>query len=209
MAKRSKQKKTSLGTIPSMPVMVADFLDHASILNGKLVLRALIIMAAVFWIYWPALHGDWLWDDELLITHNSLVHDPAGWWEIWLEPFHLVDYFPVTVSVEWAEWHLWGDHPFAFHVTTVLLHGINALLVWRLFGKLGLRLAWLEGLLFAVHPVLVESVAWIAELKNTLSLLPFLLAMCAWIDFSKNGQRKNYLLALFFLSRPCFAKLPW
>ena len=68
--------------------------------------------------------------------------------------------------------------------------------MWRLLGKLGVRLAWLGGLLFAIHPVLVESVAWIAELKNTLSLPPFLVAMCAWIDYDEHGKWTQYCLAL-------------
>jgi tetratricopeptide (TPR) repeat protein len=83
-----------------------------------------------------------------------------------------------------------------YHLTNVLLHLVGALLVWRLLSKFGLRLAWLGGLIFAIHPVQVESVAWIAELKNTLSLPPFLLAMCAWIDFDEHGKSKDYWLAL-------------
>jgi hypothetical protein len=160
------------------------------------VFQALLIIAAVFWIYGPVLHGDWLWDDDYLISDNALIHDPNGLWNAWLVPGTLIDYFPLTISLEWLEWQLWPNDPFCYHLTSLLLHISSALLVWRLFSKLGLRLAWLGGLLFAIHPVMVESVAWMAELKNTLSMPPFLLAMCAWIDYDRREKAEDYFLAL-------------
>jgi tetratricopeptide (TPR) repeat protein len=160
------------------------------------VLQALIIAALVVWIYLPALHGDWLWDDGPLVADNAVVHDPSGLWKIWFEPGGLIDYQPLKVSVVWLQWRLWGADTLGYHLTNVVLHILSALLVWRLLGKFGLRLAWLGGLIFAIHPAQVESVAWIAELKNTLSLTPCLLAMCAWIDFDERGKRRDYFLAL-------------
>jgi len=159
--------------------------------------QALIIAAAGLWIYWPALGGDWLWDDDRYITSNLLLHHVSGLWQIWFEPGISQDYYPIDATVEWVQWHLWGKETLGYHLTNVILHIINALLVWRLLSKLGLKLAWLGGLLFAIHPVQVESVAWIAELKNTLSLLPALLAMCAWIDYEESGRSRDYWLALF------------
>src|SRR5208282_5874533 len=123
--------------------------------------------------------------------------DPAGLWKTWFAPtMSLIDYFPITVSVEWLAWRAWGLTTLGYHLTSIVLHLASALLVWRLFSKLGLRLAWLGGLLFAIHPVMVESVAWMAELKNTLSMPPFLLAMCAWIDYDRRGKAEDYFLAL-------------
>jgi Tfp pilus assembly protein PilF len=160
------------------------------------ILQALVIAAAVLWIYWPVLHGDWLWDDDYLVSDNATVHDPSGLWKIWFQPGSLYDYQPLKFSVVWLQWQLWGDDRLGYHLTNVLLHMVGALLVWRLLSKFHLRLAWLGGLIFAIHPVQVESVAWIAELKNTLSLPLFLLAMCAWIDFDERGKVKDYFLAL-------------
>jgi tetratricopeptide (TPR) repeat protein len=160
------------------------------------ILQALVIVATVLWIYWPVLHGDWLWDDTLLVRDNAVVHEPYGLWKIWFDPGSLFDYQPLKVSVVWLQWQLWGNDTLGYHLTNVFLHLLSALLVWRLLSKFGLRLAWLGGLIFAVHPVQVESVAWIAELKNTLSLPPFLLAMCAWIDFDERRKTKDYILAL-------------
>ena len=167
----------------------------------KQLLQVLGIVAVGWWIYVPVLHGGWLWDDDSLVTQNSLVHDPAGLWKIWFTPRRMIDFQPIKFTVAWVQWHLWNNDPFGYHVTNILLHLISALLVWRLFRKLGLRLAWLGGLIFAIHPVAVESVAWIAELKNTLSLPLFLSAMCSWIDYEQGKRRKDYFLSLgFFLA---------
>jgi tetratricopeptide (TPR) repeat protein len=171
--------------------------------------QALLIITAGFWVFSPSFHGDWLWDDGLLIRQNSLVHDPAGFWKIWFEPGKLIDYLPITVSVEWIEWRLWHADTLGYHLTNVILHVANALLVWRLFGKFNLRLAWLGGMLFAVHPAVVESAAWISELKNTLSLPFFLLSMCAWIDYDRLGKQPDYFraLGLFLVAMLCKATM--
>jgi tetratricopeptide (TPR) repeat protein len=170
--------------------------NKSPVLPWRLILQALVIAAAVLLIYWPALHGGWLVDDDVAITNNTIVQSPTGLWSIWFEPGHQIDYYPVKASVQWMQWRLWGMDTLGYHLTNVLLHIVGALLVWRLLSKFHLRLAWLGGLIFAVHPVQVESVAWISELKNTLSLPPFLLAMCAYLDYEEHGKSKDYWLAL-------------
>jgi Flp pilus assembly protein TadD len=128
------------------------------------------------------------------------MNDPARLWKAWFQPGSFMEYYPIEQTVQWFQWQLWGNETFGYHLTNVILHIVSALLVWRLLGKLGLPLAWLGGLTFVSHPVNVESVAWIVELKNTLSLPPFLLAMCAWIDYEEGRRSRDYLLALgFFL----------
>jgi tetratricopeptide (TPR) repeat protein len=162
--------------------------------------QAILIIVADAWIYSPAFHGTWLWDDNLEITENVLLRGPAGLWKIWFASPG-PDFFPLKTTLQWVQWQLWQNHPFGYHLTSVGLHLLGALLLWHLLGKLGVRLAWLGGLLFAVHPVAVESVAWIAELKNTLSLPLLLLALCAWIDYDGRGRRTDYLRAvLLFLA---------
>jgi hypothetical protein len=135
-------------------------------------LKAFLIAAAVLAIYSPVFHGGWLWDDGTLILRNRTIHDSGGLLAIWRGPINGTEYLPLTSSVEWLEWHLWGDDTLGYHLVSILLHFVSALLVWRLLGKLGVKSAWIGGLLFAIHPVAVESVAWISELKNTLSLPP-------------------------------------
>ena len=161
-------------------------------------LRVAVIAAMVVWIYLPVVHGYWLWDDKELIRDSALNHDPAGWWKIWSQPGNLVDFYPLWSTVVWLQWRFWGGDTTGYHLVNILLHLLGALLVWRLLAKFGLRSAWMGGLLFAIHPVQVESVAWISELKNTLSLPPFLLAVCAWIDYDAHHRRRDYFLALGF-----------
>ncbi len=161
-----------------------------------LLLQASMIVLAGCWVFSPAIHGDWLWDDHSEILQNPDLRDPAGIWKIWVAPAGY-DYFPLKTTVQWIQWKCWQDATTTgYHLTNVALHLLGALLVWRLLRKLGLRLAWLGGLLFAIHPVVVESAAWIAELKNTLSLPPLLLAMCAWLDYDERRRWQDYLLAL-------------
>jgi tetratricopeptide (TPR) repeat protein len=173
------------------------------------VLQGLLLIIAVFWIYLPAFHGAWLWDDNVLITQNPLMADPAGLWKIWFQPGGSPDYYPLTFTLHRLEWNLWGDNTFGYHLVNVSLHLGSAFLVWRLFAKLGLRFAFFGGLIFAIHPVQVESVAWIAELKNALSLPPFLLAMCFWIAYDRSGKCRDYFFALgLFLAKITVVMFP-
>jgi len=162
----------------------------------RLLLRALLIVAAGFWVFSPALHGDWLMDDDLYLTQNPLLNDPARLWKIWFAPGSLTEYYPIEASAQAVQWHLWHMNTLGYHLTNLILHILGALLVWRLLAKFKLRLAWLGGVLFAIHPAVVESVAWISEFKNTLSLPFFLLSMGAWIDYEERGRPRDYFLAL-------------
>ena len=123
-----------------------------------LVLRAAIIVALGIFIYWPALNGDWLWDDRDLIADNTLIRDPDGLWKIWLQPSVMFDFLPLKISVEWIEWRLFGEDTLGYHFVSLALHLTSVFLLWRLFFKLGLRYAWLGALLFLVHPVDRKSV---------------------------------------------------
>ena len=163
------------------------------------------LVAAALCIYWPALHGDWLWDDRADVVSNPLLRDLGGLARIWFEPSALPDYYPIKASVQWVQWQLWHEDTLGYHLTNVALHLAGAFLVWRLFARLGLRHGWLGAMLFTVHPVMVESVAWIAELKNTLSLPPLLGACLAFLDFDEHGRRRDYVraLALFIVAMLC------
>jgi tetratricopeptide (TPR) repeat protein len=174
--------------------------------NPKLAwLRALMIVAAGFWVMSPAVHGDWLMDDNFYVWQNALVNDPHRLWKIWFTPGSLLEYYPIEATLQMAQWGLWHLNTLGYHLTNIVLHCLDALLVWRLLEKFKLRFAWLGGFLFAVHPTAVESVAWISEFKNTLALAPFLLAMMAWIDFDREGRRRDFWLALvlFLIAMLC------
>jgi hypothetical protein len=144
--------------------------------------RALLIVAACAWVYFPCVRGTWLWDDGLEVAQNAALRAPDGWWQPWVHPQGM-DYFPLKSSLQWVEWRLWGANPAGYHLMSLGLHAASALLVWLLLRRLGLRTAFVGGLLFAVHPLAVESVAWISEFKNTVSLPPLLLASIAYVEF--------------------------
>ena len=132
--------------------------------------QAVLILGIGCWIYAPAFAGAWIWDDETYISQNAVITDPAGWWKVWTHADGQGDYYPLTSFVEWIQWHLLGNVTLGYHLTSLALHFISAFLVWWMLARLGLRFAWLGGLLFVVHPMIVESVAWMSELKNTLAL---------------------------------------
>lgn len=167
-------------------------------------LGAGIIVASVLMIYWPALHGTWLWDDGYEVARNLSLRTLRGLGDIWAGRGAL-DYFPLKATLQWCAWHCWGDRVFGWHLLSVSLHALNALLVWRVLAQLGLRSAWLGGLLFGIHPLAVESVAWIAELKNTLSLAPALAAFGCFIAYDRTQQRRSLAgaLLLFLAAMLC------
>jgi tetratricopeptide (TPR) repeat protein len=147
---------------------------------------ALIVLAGCL-VYWPSIRGGWIWDDAEEVAQNPVLRDSDGLEKIWFAPAG-TDYFPLKTTVQWLEWRAWGDDPAGYHAVGIALHLLSAFLFWRLLRRLGLRWAWAGGLLFAVHPLAVESVAWIAELKNTLSLPFLLLAMLAYVEFSDRSD---------------------
>jgi tetratricopeptide (TPR) repeat protein len=172
----------------------------------RTLLLAAVIVLAGGWVFAPAFRGGWLWDDSAELLQNGEVRAAGGLGRIWWAPSS-PDYFPLKSTVQWLQWRLWGDGgTTGYHLTNVALHLLSALLVWRLFRRFGLRLAWLGGLLFAVHPVTVESVAWITELKNALSLPLLLLAMDAYLDYDERGRWPDYLRSLLWFVAAMLSK---
>lgn len=168
------------------------------------VLGALLI-AAVFLAYAPALSGDLLWDDAAHITVGAL----QGWdglVRIWLEPGATQQYYPVLHSAFWIEHRLWGSAVLGYHLVTAALHAGAACLVVLLGQRLAIRGAWIAGFLFALHPVHVESVAWISEQKNTLSLVLALLAALSWLRFDESRARRDWIVAFAFFALALGAK---
>ncbi|PYS66800.1 MAG: O-GlcNAc transferase, partial [Acidobacteria bacterium] len=128
---------------------------------------------------------------------------------IWFSLESPSQYFPLTYTVLRIERWLWGLNPTGYHWVNLLLHIANALLVWRLLFQLRVRGSWLAAAIFALHPVQVESVAWISELKNVLMGFFFLLTLLAWIEYvDTTGERRRllYLAALLFYLLALFAK---
>ena len=128
---------------------------------------------------------------------------------IWFSLDSPSQYFPLVYTDFRLEHALWGLNPAGYHWVNILLHAANALLVWRLLRRLGVPGAWLAAAIFALHPVQVESVAWVTELKNVLSLFFFLLALLAWLEFVEERSGRSwrfYVLALIFHALALFTK---
>lgn len=174
--------------------------------------NCLLIFAVVLAAYLPALSGGFIWDDPGHITRADL-RDLAGLGRIWFEFGATQQYYPVLHSAFWLEYWIWGDSAFAYHLLNVLLHATGACLLGRLLQRLAVPGAWLAALLFALHPVGVESVAWITEQKNTLSTVFYLAAALAYLRFDRSRRPVDYalaggLFALALLSKTVTATLP-
>ena len=173
---------------------------------------ALIIVLTVI-AYLPALRCGFIWDDDYYVTNNPLLTETDGLRRIWFSMHHQSQYFPLVYTALRFEYMLWGLNPMGYHAVNVLLHGLNALLVWAVLKRLALPGAWLAAAVFALHPVHVESVAWVTELKNTQSTLFYLLALLAWMKFADKETTRPWLfyavalllhaLALFCKTTAC------
>jgi tetratricopeptide (TPR) repeat protein len=140
-----------------------------------------LIVAATSLAYLPALTGGFILDDNILLTDNSLIKASNGLSRIWFTT-DAIDYWPLFNSAFWVQWRLWGTHPTGYHVTNLLLHIGAALLIWAILRRLAAPGAFLAALLFAVHPVNVESVAWISQCKGVLAMLFFLASIRCYLQ---------------------------
>jgi len=151
-------------------------------------------------IYFPALRAGFIWDDDVYVTGNALLKSLDGLWNIWFHPVRLPQYYPLTFSSFWIEYHLWGLHAAGYHAVNILLHTLNSLLVGRLLERLKIPGAWFAALLFLVHPVHVESVAWITERKNVLSGFFYLSAFLSYFKFrDREPEFRFWYFTSFFL----------
>jgi len=160
---------------------------------------SLLLVALTFLAYHPAWHAGFIWDDDQHIARNTLLTARHGFKLIWFSPPRNDSYFPMVNTTLRFEHALWGLNPSGYHCVNILLHSLNALLVWAVLRRLGLLGAWLAAAIWALHPVNVESVAWITELKNTQSTLFYLLTLLAWMKFTESGTVRRwryYVLAL-------------
>jgi tetratricopeptide (TPR) repeat protein len=179
----------------------------------------LLLLALAFVAYVPALGAGFIWDDDDYVTENPTLLDADGLYRIWFEIGAVPQYYPLVHTTFWIEHKLWGLEPLGFHAVNVLLHGINGFVFWRVLRRLGVGGAWIAAAVFVLHPVHVESVAWITERKNVLSGCLYLLALQAWLrleDRAGGSDRPpagRYLtvLALFvaaLLAKTVTASLP-
>jgi len=174
-------------------------------------LQALLLFFAVVLAYQPVWHAGFIWDDDVHITVNPCIIGPLGLKEIWTTSFAW--YFPLTATFFWLEYALWGLNPLPYHLVSVSLHAACAITLWRVLLKLRIPGAWLGAALWALHPVEIESVAWISETTNPQSTLFYLLAIFFFIDgIEKRTARKVFdrtdVLVLLFAVLAMTSKSP-
>ncbi|MBN2580076.1 MAG: tetratricopeptide repeat protein, partial [Pirellulales bacterium] len=176
----------------------------------------IVVLTAI--VYLPSVTSGFILDDDKLITDNETIRNDDGIPRIWFSAEPL-DYWPVTNTMLWIEWRLWGMHPAGYHVVNLVLHVIATLLIWRILNQLSIPGAFLAAVLFAVHPVNVESVAWIAQRKDALAIVFFLLSILWYLKAEKpiegrkskvegREQRSDFRLSTFD-PRPSTFDLRW
>jgi tetratricopeptide (TPR) repeat protein len=154
-----------------------------------------LVLLAMFVAYWPAKHGEIVWDDDVNLM-NRAVCSHGGLYRIWFEPGSTQQYYPVFYSALWLEHQMWGNAVLGYHLINVVFHSLSVLLVYRILTKLNAPGALLAAAIFAVHPVMVESVAWMTEQRNTLSAVFYLSSMLVYLEFDESRGRSSYFLAL-------------
>jgi hypothetical protein len=163
-------------------------------------LGAALILGLVAVVYFPAVKGGFVWDDDSMLTRN-IVLQPGGLQRSWFTTDQ-PNYWPITWTSYWIEHKLWGMNPTGYHLTNILIHALSAILAWRILRRLRVPWPLPVALVFAVHPVAVESVAWISQRKTILAMLFFLVALLAYLRFEESGNRRLYgwALAAFILA---------
>ena len=187
---------------------------------------ALLLIAFVFIAYAQVFRADFIWDDESHLTRNPCVVGPLGLKEIWTTTQAV--YYPLVLTTFWAVHKFFGLNPLPYHLFNIFLHAASAILLWRVLQALRVRGAWLGAALWALHPVMVQSVAWVTELKNTQSCVFYLLSILFFLKWEdqrrvpsrlpqrRPGDRCSLVFAssLFFfilatLSKPSVVMLPF
>ena len=174
--------------------------------------RSLLLFAATIFSHWQAIGGGFIWDDDAHVTRVDL-RSLEGLWNIWFKLGATQQYYPLLHSIFWFEHAFWGDAASYYHIVNILLHSFAALLLVTILRRLEIPGAWVAGFIFSLHPVHVESVAWITEQKNTISAIFYFLAVYRYIKFDDTRNRKDYWYALAFfilalLSKTVTATLP-
>ncbi len=179
-------------------------------------LLGLCLIGIILIAYGQTWHAGFIWDDESHLTQNPCIVGPLGLKEIWTSTQAV--YYPLVLTTFWILHKFFGLNPSPYHMLNVLMHAGSAALLWRVLRQLNVRGAWLGAALWALHPVMVQSVAWVTELKNTQSCLFYLLSIFCFLKVDANETsdrvrwwRFGWALLFFVLaivSKPSTVMLP-
>ncbi|HEX8323962.1 MAG TPA: tetratricopeptide repeat protein [Tepidisphaeraceae bacterium] len=148
----------------------------------------LLLLVLVFVCYAASTQGGYVWEDDTFVAGNGVLVSFAGLSRIWTELGATPQYYPLTFTSFWLEAQLFGPKPQVSHIVNVALHAGSALLLWKILRRLSVPGAWAAAVVFAVHPIQVESVAWITERKNTLSMILALSAAWIYLNYARLGS---------------------
>ena len=151
---------------------------------ASVIFPALGMLILCLVVYYPLHAAGFIWDDGYWILNNPTLHHWRDLAVIWFNPMTFMQYYPLSVTAYFLQYQLWGTDALGYHVVSILLQVICALLLWRVLLRLRLRAAWLAAAIFAINPLVVESVAWVVEQKNLISGIWVLAAVWAWIRFT-------------------------
>lgn len=157
--------------------------------------QVIAISLLTFFVYFPSLNNGFIWDDDDYIINNFSIQKTDGLKEIWFS-FKTPQYYPVVFSSFWLEHKLWGLNPTGYHLVNLLFHVFNALLVYAILFKLHRPVALAAALIFALHPVQVETVAWITERKNIFGAFFYLLTTFFYVRFYDSHRKQDYAVSL-------------
>jgi Tfp pilus assembly protein PilF len=182
------------------------------LLRNRDALFGLLLLLATLAAYYPAWNGRPIWDDDGHITAPEL-RSIAGLGHIWTKLGATQQYYPLVHTAFWVEHRLWGDAPFGYHLLNIMLHALSALLLYKILRRLAIPGAWFAAALFALHPIEVESVAWISELKNCLSGVFFFAAVYSYLRFDDTRAKNLYfgalcLFVLGLMAKTAIAPMP-
>jgi hypothetical protein len=175
-------------------------------------LIALVFAVVTFAAYQPTWHAGFIWDDPEHLTANPAMTAPHGLKMIW-SSLAVSRYYPLTLTTFWVQWRLWRLNPLPYHLVNIFLHTVNGFLLFLVLRRLKIPAAWVAAMLWVLHPVNVESVAWITELKNTQSGFFFFLSVLCFLRFDTDKKSGWYALAIVcglaaILSKPSTVVLP-
>jgi tetratricopeptide (TPR) repeat protein len=187
-------------------------LATGTIFTHRTWLLVLVLLIVTFAAYQSVWHAGFIWDDDDHLTANPAMTAPHGLRMIW-SSLAVSRYYPLTLTTFWVQRRFWGLNPMPYHLVNIALHAINGILVFLVLRRLRVRAAWLAAMLWVLHPVNVESAAWITELKNTQSGALFFLAVLCFLRFETTATNGWYALALLcglaaMLSKPSTVVLP-
>lgn len=154
-----------------------------------------LIFIAAFVVHLTALPGGFFWDDYDWVVRNPRVRNADGLYHLWFD-INQYDYWPMHYSTHWFEWRVWGEWAPPYRVLNQLMHGLNCVLLWFILRWLGIPGAWLCAMIFAVHPVNVESVVWISQRKTVQSTGFVFGSLLCLFQFYDTKRKRWYALSL-------------